>query len=157
MSEYNLASNTFKVEYCDGTEAIVKPSSWKDLEDIEILQKELIKQLVDKDGAIGSLLKGSNKKFWGTCEKLASLLNVVGEPEKGIDLNKIEDVDQIVRIFITTSQKRHPETGGIYTEAGEPLERSEVCRINGLDFLDLLNEIIEETQTPKRKAKTTTK
>lgn len=115
----------------------------------ELLQKDLIKQLVAKDGNLGSLLKGTNKEFWGTCFKLAGLLKVVGVDEKGIDLERIDDIDQIVRIFITTTTKRHPDTGGIYTEAGESLERSEICRVNSLDFMALLSEIVQETAKKK--------
>lgn len=158
--ETKLATNTFKVKYSDGEEIIVKPSSWKSLEDIEILQRDIVKQLAENDGAFGEMLKVSNKRFWGNAEKIAAMLPVVGQTKKGIDLEKIDSIDDIVRIFITASSNRHPETGGIYIEPGGTLAPGDVCRINGLNFTKLLREVQKEllpTPTPAKKKRTTKK
>ena len=151
MKDTKLASNTFKVTYSDGETVLVKPASWKSLEDIELLTKNLIKQMVDKDAHFGSLLKGSNTEFWGDVTKLASLLPVVGVEENGIDVDRIEDIDQIVRIFLTTSPGRDPKTGGLFLKAEESMEPSLVCRVNSLNFQVILSEVMDLLRNPPKK------
>jgi hypothetical protein len=135
-----VSNNTFKVYYNDGEEIIVKPVSWKQLEDVEKLCQEIFIQLVEVDGSCGQLFRASNRKFWSNAEKLAAMLPVVGQEQPGIELDKIDEIDQLTRIFITVSDKRHPETGGIYSPPGEQLPPSEIYRINSLDFFLALNQ-----------------
>jgi len=141
-----LASNTFSLTYTTGETVLGKPSSFRDLEDIEVLQKEIVRLLASCDGCLADLVSLKNKEFWGHVEKLAALIPVVGQKEKGIKLDLIDDVDDILRIFVTCSNKRDPETGALFLEAGEKLERSEVCRINSLNFFRMLREVQLEIQ-----------
>lgn len=137
-----LKSNTFSVTYSTGEVVIVKSSSFRDLEEIEILEKEILKCFVTADACPGDLLKLSNKGFWGHVEKLAKLLPIVGQDEKGLNLDLIEDADDILRIFVTSTSRRDPETGSIILGAEESLGVSEVCRINGLNFSRILKTVL---------------
>lgn len=143
MQEIQLAKNTFKVFYNDGSEVIVKPVSWRLLEDVELLTQEIFVLLLEQDGNFGELFKPNNRKFWEFAGKLAEIMPVVGQTSPGIDLNKIDDLDQLVRIFITTSDKRHPVTGGLYAENGQGLPPSEIYRINSLNFFTMLEKAQE--------------
>jgi hypothetical protein len=165
MSQSTLALNTFKVIYSDGEEIIVKPVPWKLLEDVETLTKEIIILLLEVDGRQGELYKLSNTKFWGYAKKLAAMMPVVGQDTPGIDLDRIDDADQLTRIFITTSEKRHPATGGIYNPEGESIAASDIYRINSLDFFSLVQkagmELIQKEKklkkTPSQKKASTSK
>jgi len=163
MSKDSLSNSTFKVEYSDPEETvIVKPSSWKVLEDIEYLQKEIIYLLAEVDGAFGDLLRPSNTEFWGHVRKMAALLPIVGQEKPGLDVDRIEDAEDIIRIFITTSKQRDPQFGSVFVEGGTPLLPGEVSRINSLNFTKILNHTQERLMAPqktttRRKAQAATK
>ena len=150
---------TFTVKLEDNTELLIKQASWKNLEDIEVLQLEILKTAYDAKFSLGTLFRGSNKRFWDNAKKLAALLPVVGQDELGFDPEKIEDLDELCRVFISTSTARINETGSVTSEGKEILQPSEISRIHDLNFLNLLIQIEEEIQkeaTKTNKAKTKT-
>ena len=67
---------TFTVKLEDNTEILIKQASWKNLEDIEFLQLEILKAAYDAKFSLGTLFRGSNKRFWDNAKKLAALLPV---------------------------------------------------------------------------------
>lgn len=150
---------TFVVKLEDDTELLIKQASWKNLEEIELLQLEVLKAAYDAKFSLGTLFRGSNKRFWDNAKKLAALLPVVGQSELGFDPEKIEDLDELCRVFISTSTARITETGSVTSEGKEILQPSEISRIHDLNFLNLLIQIEEEIQkesTKTTKAKTKT-
>lgn len=143
----NLTTKTFVVTYEDGSKDMVKPVSWKALEDLQLLQYNILENAAKCGGSVGDILNPSNKDFWNSATKLAKLLPVVGNEEKGIDLDKIEDMDLLVKIFITNTTYRDPESGFIAPDPKDStLRPSEISRINGLNFFKLLMKIQTEIQ-----------
>jgi hypothetical protein len=140
---------TFEIHYDDGTVDVGKPSSWKNLEDIEILQSQILKLFVEEDTAMGSLVKPSNKQFWDCVKKMAALVPIVGKEEIGFDPDRIDSMDELCRIFITT-QEPDPDTSMRFPSKGTALPPSEIARVNCLNFQRLLREGVENP-SPKKK------
>lgn len=136
---------TFLVNYEDGTSDIIKPVSWKFLDEVEALQLEILKAAYEVNFSLSNLFRPKNVKFWDNAKKLANLLPVVGQDEKGFDPERIDSMDELCRIFVSTSEYRKPETGSVWN-SGELLEPSEICRIHHLNFIDLLLTVEKQIQ-----------
>lgn len=136
-----LGLKTFSIIYVDGSRVTVKPVSWKALNDVQILQYEILTASANSGGSPGELLNPENKDFWEPARKLAALMPVVGQPEPGIDVDLIEDVDQLIKIFVTTSEARDPENGFIMPGEEGYLLPSLISKVNGINFLKLLAKI----------------
>lgn len=149
-----LGLKTFSIAYADGSRVTVKPVSWKALNDVQILQYEILTASANSGGSPGELLNPENKDFWEPARKLAAIMPVVGHKEPGIDVDLIEDVDQLIKIFVTTSETRDPENGFIMPGEEGYLLPSLISKVNGINFLKLLAKVQQElmTQTKKKKA-----
>ena len=139
-----LGIKTFVVNYEDGSKDVVKPVSWKKLDDIQILQYQLLQAGSSAGGSIGDILNPNNKDFWEPATKLAKLLPVVGNEEKGINLDRIENCEHLIEIFITATKDRDPETGFIIPGSEGILLPSLISRVNGINFLALLMRMEQE-------------
>lgn len=151
--EEQLGLKTFIVYYEDGSRDTVKPVSWKALNDIQILQYEILTASAEAGGSPGELLNPENKDFWEPASKLAQLMPIVGKDKPGIDVDKIEDIDQIIRIFVTTSEARDPETGFIMPGEEGYLLPSYISKVNGINFLKLLAKIQQDLRAKATQAK----
>lgn len=151
MTEQN--NPRFIVNYEDGTSDIIKPVSWKYLDDVESLQLEVLKAAYDANFSLSALFRPSNIKFWDNAKKLASILPVVGKDEKGFDPEKIDSMDELCRIFVSTSEYRKVETGSVWNN-NELLPPSEICRIHHLNFINLLLKAEESIQAKETKTET---
>jgi hypothetical protein len=145
-----LGVKTFIIEYADGSKDIVKPVSWKNLQDVQILQYNILENTANNGGSPGDVLNPNNKDFWEPAKSLAKMMPVVGK-EGGIDLDRIEDMDQLINIFITTTEYRDPETGFISPgPQNTTLKPSEISRINGINFFKLLVQIQTKLQAENK-------
>jgi len=124
----------FPVTYGNGEKVIVKAVSWKKLEDVRILCAEIIKEVVSKEGEIAEIISANNKSFWTHTRKLAKLLPLVGTDEK-LNVDLIEDIDQIIDIFICSTDSVDYNTGSL-----KAMNPSQVCRIHSINFQKLLQE-----------------
>lgn len=152
---------TFLVNYEDGTSDIIKPVSWRYLDEVEALQLEILKAAYDVTFSLSNLFRPSNVKFWDNAKKLASILPVIGKDEKGFDPERIDSMDELCRIFISTSTYRKAETGSVWNN-DQLLDPSEICRIHHLNFINLLltaeRSLQEETvKAPATQTKRTRK
>ncbi len=142
-----LGIRTFIVKFNDGSKEVIKPVPWKDLDDVQILQYQILQATANAGGSPGDILNPKNKDFWNPAKKLAKLMPVVGSEEKGIDLNKIDDCETLLEIFVTTTSNRDPETGFITPPTDKSnLEPSLISRINGINFIRLLIQVAQESQ-----------
>jgi hypothetical protein len=149
-------SSTFVVTYEDGSNDIVAPVSWKTLDQVERLQYEILQAAHEVNFSLGNLFKASNKRFWSNAKKLAALLPVDGNEKPGFDPEKIDSMDELCRIFVSTTTGRMNLTGSVWGE-GETLEPSEICRIHHLNFIQLLIQIESQEKTVTPKSSTTTR
>lgn len=142
-----LGVKTFIVTYEDESRELVKPVSWKNLQDVQILQYNILENTAMNSGSPGDLLNPENKTFWDSARKLAALMPIVGDEEKRLDIDRIDDIDQLIRIFVTNTDYRDPETGFINPGPNETtLKPSEISRINGINFFRLLVKIQKKLQ-----------
>lgn len=142
-----LGIKTFVVEYEDGTKDIVKPVSWRKLDDVQILQYSILEESARCGGSPGDLFNPENKGFWEPARKLAALMPVVGNEAPGIAVDKIEDCETLIDIFITSSKSRDPDTGFIIPGSEGVLLPSSISRVNGINFLRLLVKMQTEMKT----------
>lgn len=157
-TELDKTLATFKVVYEDGTSDIIKPVSWKKLEDVEILCLEILKSAYKVNFCIADIFKPKNTEFWDNAKKLASLLPVVGKEDPGFDPTRIESIEALASIFISTSKFRNPATGSLtWGQNNESIFPSEICRIHNLNFLNLLLEVERQVQEEIPKTKTSPK
>lgn len=148
-----LGVKTFSVTYEDESTDLVKPVSWKKLEDIKILQYQILQNSASLGGCVGDLLSSSNKDFWEPANRLSKLMPVVGK-DSGIQLDKIEDPDEIIEIFVTSTTHRDEETGYITPGTEGFLLPSRISRVNGLNFLGLLMKVQKEVMSQLNTSKT---
>ena len=121
------------------------------LKDIQICQEALIKEFVEFNGAIGSLLVQDNT--WSLICQLGSLLYVVGRDKPGIDVEALaeaDDLPQIAQIFFSESfndagERERDDEGA--TLLAKP---SKVARIHGLDFYEPLFRHSEDKRNRER-------
>lgn len=146
-------SSNFLITYEDGTTDIVKPVSWKYLDEVEALQLEILKVAYDVTFSLSNLFRPSNTRFWDNARKLAGILPIVGKEEKGFDPERIDSMDELCRIFVSTSRYRKAETGSVWNNS-ELLEPSEICRIHHLNFINLLLTAEKSLQEQKEEPKT---
>lgn len=146
-----LGIKTFVVTYEDGSKDIVKPVSWKNLDDVQILQYNILEASANCGGSPGDLFKRSHTEFWEPARKLAALMPVVGKEEKGINVDKIEDCEQLIDIFITATKDRDEATGYIIPGPEGVLKPSAISRINGINFLKLLMQMQQAIQKKMEK------
>jgi hypothetical protein len=146
---------SFVVTFEDGSRDIVKPVSWKNLDDVEALQTEVLKIAVGEfDGHLGSAFKVSNTAFWDLICTLGNLMPLVGKTEVGFDPRKIDDILHLTEIFITAEPILSETTGSLVPSSGNTLTPSLISRINSLNFQKLLKEALTP---PPEVAKTKTK
>jgi hypothetical protein len=129
---------TFAVTLEGGKQILIKPVSWKNLEDLELLQLEIVKAAYDAKFSLATLFRASNRQFWDNAIKLASLLPVVGQKELGFNPEEIDDIDELCRVFVSASTARQIETGSVIPDGDNVLAPSEVSRINALNFIQML-------------------
>lgn len=136
----------FVIEYADGTKEIAKAVSWIQLDDVETLQLAILENAYEKNFSLGSIFRKSNNGFWDNAKKLAGLIPIVGNEEPGFDPTKIEDMDHLFSIFISTTQGRNYKAGSI--DVGEStIEPSLICKIHYLNFIQLLVQIEESKKS----------
>lgn len=112
---------------------IIQRSVRRDLDTIIELQKEILGKFMDSQLSMGDLVK--DNESWELLKTLASNLNVLGQKEKGFNLEEIEeDLEQICQIFLT--QSMNIETGVIDTnENGEiRFKPSLISELHQLNF-----------------------
>jgi hypothetical protein len=136
MSEQRV----FAVNYSDGEKVLIKAVSWKKLDDVRLLCYEILKEVVEKEGEITEIITPSNKVFWGHARKLSKLLPVVGSEEK-LNLDRIDDIDQIVDIFICSISSIDYSTGAL-----KAMSPSQICRIHSINFQKLLQKAFTELE-----------
>lgn len=144
----------FTITFEDESTKIIKPVSWKTLDDLEILQSVILESVGECDGHLGTLLKPSNRKFWDAAEKMANLIPIVGETDRGFDPRQIEDSDLLCKLFVTADPRFSKVSGGLVPGEGGLLTPGIIARMNGLNFRQLLLTAIETVQNQEQQTKT---
>lgn len=139
-----LGQNTFIVTYSDESSEIVKPVSWKILEDVEELQYQLIQTFYYNDLYIGSTIRKKNVDFWDNAKKLAAIMPIVGKEDPGFNPENIDDPDMLCRIFLTASLEKNKM--GQIEATKNPLLPSDISKINNINFSQLLRTMIQNVE-----------
>jgi hypothetical protein len=142
-----MSKRNFKVTYSDGEEVLVKQTSWKNLDDLSVLCFEITQILVEKEGEISDVISPSNTTFWAHAEKICKLLPLVGTDET-LDLNRIDDMDQIIDIFVCGIGSINVNTGML-----NDMSPSQICRIHSINFFKLVRKA-QDNLDQKEKVKT---
>jgi hypothetical protein len=139
----NLTEDRRKIRivYNDESICMIKPVAWIKLDDVADLQKELLSQYIESKGAIGAFFRKKNRKAWSLIKQLIKLLPTVDDIP--LDVEKIHDFEDLKHIFITTTDATTEVTGWTTPESGS-LSPSYISVIHGLDFFEILGEMIEE-------------
>jgi hypothetical protein len=125
---------------------LIKPASWKNLDNIIEYQKIILSDFLKKQGAIGSILAPSNTLFWNSIQNIFSLLNFSQE----FSLNEISEIEDIQKLFITTNTEKDLVDGWIVPEDNK-FKPSLISVIHGLDFYLILRTTLQEmTQKEKQ-------
>lgn len=136
-TKYSSTTQTFVLNYADGTMEVAKPVSWSQLEDVELLQFEILKNAAELNFCLGDIFKSQNTDFWNNAVKLAAMIPIVGNTEPGFDPKQLADMDQLCSVFITTTSGRNFKVGGIDV-GDDTIEPSLICKIHYLNFIQLL-------------------
>ncbi|MFN6560034.1 MAG: hypothetical protein RMY28_009520 [Nostoc sp. ChiSLP01] len=151
---------TFEVVYWGEDDSpiktlIIRPAPFRGkkggLADVIKLQEKLLRDFVEHDGRLASLL--CNKSTWEAMTSLAAILPVVGIPEPGFDIEAIansSDLAQLGRIFFSEGIKDNLERekdadGNLVTTA------SAISRIHDINFWPTLSRFMREREEAQRK------
>lgn len=150
---------TFEVIYWgENDESIktltVRPAPFKGkkggLSDVISFQEKLLRDFVEHDGRLASLL--CNKSTWETMTKLATILPVVGQTEPGFDIEAIansSDLAQLGRIFFSENIKdnldREKDADGNLVNSP-----SLIAKIHDINFTTTLFRFIRERDESQR-------
>jgi len=114
-----------------------------ELDTLVELQKELLLKFIEVDTNIGELIR--NNETWELMKTLAKNLNVLGQKDKGFDLEEIsDDLEQICQMFFTQSMTSNGEYK--YEDGWKP---SLIAELHQLDFPFYLRESVKKHQENK--------
>lgn len=132
-----------KITYSDNNSIIYKPVSWKHIDDVLVLQKQIFENFLEEDGLM-SVFRSSNRKLWSHIETLAKLIPSIESSCVGIKLDLLEDIEDIIKIFIN-SQPTYDIDGSIF-QLQYP---SYISIMNGLNFRPIQKEVIDHYRERK--------
>jgi len=139
VQSYNSEKDSYEVEKVYIVQRVVR----SELDIIVQLQQEILLKFIDVDTNIGELIR--NNETWGILKTLAANLNIVGQKEKGFDLEEIaDDLEQICQIFLTQSMD---EKGEYQIDDG--WKPSLIADLHKLDFGFYLRESVKKHQEKK--------
>ncbi len=155
MSDRKRQYPTFEVTYWNEDDTpskvlVVKPVPFRSksggLSDVIKLQEKLLRDFVEHDGRLASLL--CNKSTWETMTKLAAMLPVVGQEQPGFDIEPLaeaSDLAQLGRIFfsdnIKDSLEREKDADGNIINSP-----SFIAKIHDINFTATLFRLIRERE-----------
>jgi len=134
VKSYDLETDTYKVDKT----YIVQRSVRSDLDTIVTLQKEALYHFLEADTNLGEIVRSNDA--WECLKTFASNLNILGQKQKGFDLEELaDDIEQISRIFISQSI---PDEGYIErdTEGDIRWKPSLISELHKLNFGFYFNE-----------------
>ncbi|HEY9657683.1 MAG TPA: hypothetical protein V6C65_04400 [Allocoleopsis sp.] len=126
------------VRYASEEVVLMRPVPPSKMEDLIDLQKNLLAAFMVHGGMLGEILRLSNTRVWEDLKKMASLIPLVGGGT--LNVEKIDDSEEICRIFFTTTQNIDEETGAILPPDDEPYSPSVIASLNGVNFWHRLLE-----------------
>lgn len=145
--ELSENSKRIKVTYESTQEMkIIRPVTWKQLDNLIEYQKVILEEFLIARGALGTLLRPSNKRFWSSVEKICEMLETENKEKLNIDL--IEDSLEIQKLFITANEEVDLVEGWTIPSENR-YKPSFVSVIHGLDFYQILSETIQKLQPQK--------
>ena len=133
-----------EITYSDSNIVVYKPVAWRYLDDVLVLQKQIFELFLEEDGLM-SVFRGSNRSLWSHIETLANLVPSIVPSCNGIKLNLIDDIDDIVKIFIN-SEPSYAIDGSL-NQLQYP---SYISIINGLNFRPIQEEVISHYVKKKK-------
>lgn len=128
-------------EYITDKVYIIQRVVRSELDTIIELHKQILVRFLDTEANMGEFIR--DNESWDLMKTLAKNLNVLGQKEKGFDLEEIsDDLEQICRIFV--SQSMDEETGELDLEEG--WKPSLLASLHKLDFPMYMREAIKKYQ-----------
>ncbi len=134
-----------QITYSDNNNVVYKPVAWRYLDDVLVLQKQIFELFLEEDGLM-SVFKGSNRKLWSHIETLANLVPSIDKACGGIKLELIDDIEDIVKIFINSEPSY-----GIDGSLDQLQYPSYISIMNGLNFRPIQEEVISHYLEKKKK------
>jgi len=143
VHSYNSEKDTYEVEKIYIIQRVVR----SELDTLVELQKELLLKFVEVDTNIGELVR--NNETWELMKTLAKNLNVLGQKDKGFDLEEIsDDLEQICQMFFTQSMNQDGEYEDVLDGGWKP---SLIAELHQLDFPFYLREGVKKNQENKER------
>lgn len=134
-----VENNTrIKITYLDKRIVFIKPVPWVKLDDLSLYLKELLHEFFESKGHAGTLLSKQNKAIT-IIEQIVEMLPVIGDNK--LDLNQIEEVEDIIKIFFIGNYKIVPQENTIELD---PDSSSYLCTINSIFFRLILQETYQK-------------
>lgn len=149
---------TIAVDYRSGERVLIKQVPWMKTDDLWELLKEILTDLISKNLMPGETLRPSNRRTWGSIERIVEMLPLVGGGK--LDVEEME-IDDIITVFFTDTCDRD-EDGTLNppqdSKVGYPPGR--IAKLHGFDFFKLRAEavaILESQAKSPQKVKETPK
>ena len=140
VQSYNSEKDEYQVEKVYIVQRVVRA----ELDTLVELLKNILTKFVDHNAVIGEIVREPDT--WELMKTLAKNFNIVGQKEKGFDLDEIsEDLEQICRIFFTQSMSDEGEITG-----GDGWKQSLLTELHHLNFPLYLQEIVEKKSQEKK-------
>jgi hypothetical protein len=128
-----------EVFYSSGEVVRIRAVPPSKIDDLIELQRSLLSAFFYHGGLLGELLRPSNEQVWADMRKLSALVPLVGQSGLFLDVDKVDDLEEICRVFFTTTTEVDPEVGSLVP--GEDVYMpSLIANLHGINFWDCLQE-----------------
>jgi len=136
VQSYNSEKDTYEVEKVYIIQRVVR----SELDTLIELHKQILIRFLDTDANMGEFIR--DNESWELMRTLAKNLNVLGQKDKGFDIEEIaDDLEQLCQIFISQSMS---DSGELDLEEG--WKPSLLSSLHKLDFPMYMREAIKKYQ-----------
>lgn len=135
---------TFTVRYSDGTKALVKRVPPSRVADLISIQVQLLERLITLRAPANLLC---DPETAGLMRTACEYLPVAGKDGQTLEFDRIDDWDELIETFFTTSTYIDPDTG--YLAGDEEDQRYKPSRIAihyGIDFFRLFAQAYQKAR-----------
>ncbi len=125
----------------NGTVVKIKPTKWKNIDDVTRSLENILTQYTINDGFLGTVFSPTNRMTWNSIEYLLEYHELVGNGKLNLEDLEHLDIDDLRLLFITETGTTSFEGRSIPND--KVILPSMFAVINSLDFFAILRKAIQ--------------
>lgn len=139
--EFGDKNRTILFRKKDDSIVQIKPTKWKNIDDVTKMLENILSQYTIADGFLGTVFKPTNRTTWDSITSLLDYHELIGNEKLKIEDLEHLDIDDLRRLFVTETETTSHE--GRSVPNNKVILPSMLAVINSLDFFEILRVAIE--------------